>query len=300
VIIEARNLGYRYGKNTALDGLSFAIEQGSCCGVLGPNGCGKSTLFRILAALLEPQEGEVRIAGLPADKARERCGVVFQASSLDRRMTVEENLLTQGSLYGMGGRSLRHRTDEMLARFHLSERRRDEAGTLSGGWMRRVEIAKALLHSPTVLLLDEATAGLDPGARLELWELLEEARKTKGLTILFTTHLLDEADRAQSLLLMFQGRTAAQGTPAELKRRIGGEVLVVEPRDGDEVEHWLRAQAGVEVRRIQAEIRVETPSAARLLAGLSDALPGAVLAAHIHGPTLEDVFLRETGARLDD
>lgn len=240
----------------------------------------------------------MRIAGMPPEDARMRMGVVFQSSSLDRRLTVEENLKAQGRLYGLRGTALRRRIGEALERFSLGERRRQEAGALSGGWMRRVEIAKALLHGPSLLLLDEASAGLDPGARRELWEALEEARRSEGLTVLFTTHLLDEAERAQTLLLMHEGRAVAQGTPGELKRRIGGEVLAVETDEGAAVEQWLNSRGTVVARRTESEVRVETPSAARLLAELSDAMPGAVTAAHVHRPTLEDVFLRETGARL--
>jgi ABC-2 type transport system ATP-binding protein len=147
--------------------------------------------------------------------------------------------------------------------------------------------------------LDEASAGLDPGARREMWEALEQARRSEGLTILFTTHLMDEAERAQTLLLMHEGRAVAQGSPEELKRRIGGEVLAVETDDVRAVEQWLEARGIAASRRTEGEVQAETPSAARLLAELSDSLPGAVLAAHVHRPTLEDVFLRETGARLN-
>ncbi len=166
MILEAEHLRYSYGGRAALNGLSFVVEPGEMFGILGPNGCGKSTLFRLISTVLPLQQGEARIEGIPLRTAprlaRQRCGVVFQAPSFDRRLSVLENMLAQGALYGLAGRALRERTAELLATFHLDGRGDDMAGSLSGGLQRRLEIAKALLHRPTLLLLDEASAGLDP------------------------------------------------------------------------------------------------------------------------------------------
>ena len=236
-MILVRNLTHRYGTRTALSNVDFEVEAGEIFGLLGPNGGGKSTLFRILSTMMTPSEGQALVAGFDAARqpaeVRRRIGVVFQTQSLDKAMTVAENLRAQGHLHGLSGAALRARMEHVMGRLGLAERRDDLVQTLSGGLRRRVEIAKGLLHSPQVLLMDEASTGLDPGARRELWQYVQELREREGVTILLTTHILDEADRCDRLVLLHQGRVVAEGSPGLLRSRIGGDVVVLEAGDPD-------------------------------------------------------------------
>ncbi len=193
--ISVRGLSHRYGSRQALDNLDFDVTSGEIFGLLGPNGGGKTTLFRILATLLPVQEGQVELLGLDVarepEHVRTQIGVTFQSPSLDRKLTVRENLATQGALYGLSGSHLAGRIDTLLSRLGLADRARDRVESLSGGLARRVEIAKGLLHDPRVLLLDEPSTGLDPGARLDLWQYLRLLREEAGVTVLVTTHLME-------------------------------------------------------------------------------------------------------------
>ena len=235
MIVSVENITHRYGPRVALSAVSFAVKPGEIFGLLGPNGGGKSTLFRILSTLMAPTEGRAEICKHDVDgdpgAVRRSIGVVFQTQSLDKKLTVEENLRGQGHLHGMSGSRLRERMDKVLTRLGLAARRGDLVEVLSGGLRQRVEIAKGLLHQPQVLLMDEASTGLDPGARRELWQYILELRNQEGVTILLTSHILDEADRCDRLALLHEGRLVAEGSPDELKRRIGGDVVVLETAD---------------------------------------------------------------------
>lgn len=303
MILETENLTHRYGERVALAGLSFRVGEGEIYGLLGPNGGGKSTLFGILSTMQWPSEGTVRIAGFDAlrqpDEVRRRIGVVFQASSVDRKLTVEENLRAQGRLYGLSGRTLGERVERNLDRLGLAARRRDLTGTLSGGLRRRVEIAKALLNEPPLLLLDEPSTGLDPAARLELWQYLAELRQERGMTVLLTTHILEEAEKCDRLLLLHQGRRVAEGTPAELKARVGGDVLVLGVADAPAMCDRIRERFGVEAQVADGHLRLEIANAHKMVAELVEAFPGAIESVALHKPTLEDVFLHETGVGIE-
>ena len=300
-MVEVENLTRRFGAREAVSGLSFEVARGQIFGVLGPNGSGKSTLFRILATMLAPSEGVARVAGFDVttqpDQVRARIGVVFQSFSLDRKLTVAENLTAQGHLYGLSGAGLRERMQAAMARLGILERGRDLVGTLSGGLQRRVEIAKALLHRPEALLMDEPSTGLDPGARRELWQYIEELR-AGGATVLATTHILDEADRCDKLLLMHEGRRVAEGTPAELKARVGGDVVVLETSDAADLARQLAARFGVAPILAGGTLRVEIANGHRFVAEAIEAFPGAIQSIALHKPTLEDVFLDLTGAAI--
>jgi ABC-2 type transport system ATP-binding protein len=301
-MVEVENLTRRFGAREAVSGLSFEVARGRIFGVLGPNGSGKSTLFRILATMLAPSEGAARVAGFDVttqpDQVRARIGVVFQSFSLDRKLTVAENLTAQGHLYGLSGAGLRDRMQASMARLGILERRRDLVGTLSGGLQRRVEIAKALLHRPEALLMDEPSTGLDPGARRELWQYIEELR-AGGATVLATTHILDEADRCDKLLLMHEGRRVAEGTPAELKARVGGDIVVLGTSDAADLGRQLAARFGVAPILAGGTLRVEIANGHRFVAEAIEAFPGAIQSIALHKPTLEDVFLDLTGARIE-
>lgn len=303
-MIAVKHLIHRYGERLALGDVSFAVRAGEIFGLLGPNGGGKSTLFRILSTMMAPTAGEAVVAGFdaatrPAD-VRRRIGVVFQTQSLDKALTVEENLRAQGHLHGLSGRPLRDRMVHVMKRLGLDARRNDLVETLSGGLRRRVEIAKGLLHRPAVLLMDEASTGLDPGARRELWQYVSELRAQEGVTILLTTHILDEADRCDRLVLLHQGRVVAEGSPAELKRRIGGEVVVLETADPAALGARIAERFGVAPAAVNGSLRVEIGNGHRFITEVVEAFPGAIESVGLHKPTLEDVFVHETGAHIKE
>jgi ABC-2 type transport system ATP-binding protein len=302
VIVAVENLTHRYGERVALSGVSFTVTEGEIFGLLGPNGGGKSTLFRILSTLMAPTEGKASICGHDVDResaaVRRRIGVVFQSQSLDKKLTVEENLHGQGHLHGMSGAALRERIEKVLGRLSLSDRRGDLVEVLSGGLRRRVEIAKGLLHQPSVLLMDEASTGLDPGARRELWQYILELRDREGVTVLLTSHILDEADRCDRLALLHEGKLVAEGSPAELKSKIGGDVVTLETPDPTALSEKIESRFHVRPATVDGTLRVEIDNGHRFITEVVEAFPGAIDSVALHKPTLEDVFLQETGATL--
>ena len=299
-----QDLVCRYGQRLALRGISFSVAPGEVFGLLGPNGGGKTTLFRVLTTLLEPDEGRARVFGLDAvrDSAaiRRRIGVVFQNQSLDRRLTAAENLLHQGHLYGLRGGALRRRIDQVLERAGLAERRDQVVDTLSGGLRRRVELAKALLHQPDLLLLDEPSTGVDPRARLDFWDYLQRLRRDSGVTILLTTHLLEEADKCDRLAVLDEGRIVGAGTPAALKKEIGGDVIVLSSSEPEALVAALQSDFGITAQVVDGVIRFEHEQGARLVPRLMETLSQQIDSVTISRPTLEDVFIHLTGHRFEE
>jgi ABC-2 type transport system ATP-binding protein len=230
---------------------------------------------------------------------RRHVGVVFQTQSLDKALTVEENLRAQGHLHGLSGAGLVDRMNAAMEKLGLLDRRRDIVDTLSGGLRRRVEIAKALLHKPQVLLMDEASTGLDPAARRDLSRHVENLRTEEGVTILLTSHILEEADRCDRLALLHQGNIVAQGSPQELRSRIGGDVVVLETDDSPGLAQGISQRFGVQATARDGQVRVEIPNGHRFIAEAVEAFPGAIHSVGLHKPTLEDVFVRETGAFIE-
>jgi ABC-2 type transport system ATP-binding protein len=302
--LSTKDLTHRYGDRLALDDVSLRVDPREIFGLLGPNGGGKTTLFRILSTLVRPTSGTASILGLDllrdTTALRARIGVVFQAPSLDKKLRVRENLAHQGHLYGLSGAALQERIDHLLIEFNLRDRARDLVETLSGGLQRRVEIAKSLLHCPELLLLDEPSTGLDPGARIDLWQMLYRLRDQQNVTVLLTTHLMEEAERCDRVAIIDQGRIVAKGTPEELRAEIGGDVISARSRDATSLGGKIAESLGVEVNVLNDEVRIEHPDGAGFVARLVAAFPGEIDSVTLAKPTLEDVFIARTGRRLGE
>ncbi|MBV9072791.1 MAG: ATP-binding cassette domain-containing protein [Acidobacteria bacterium] len=300
--IEVQALRHQYGERVALDEVSFGVRSAEIFGLLGPNGSGKTTLFRILTTLMVPTSGQARIVGFDPVKqpneVRRRIGVVAQAQSVDVKLTAAENLMHQGHLYGLSGTPLKRRIAEMLERVRLSDRANDLVETFSGGMQRRVELAKGLIHRPSVLLLDEPTTGLDPGARRDLWLYLDKLREQEGVTVLVTTHLMEEAERCDRLAILSHGKLVGLGTPAELKSRIGGDVIQFEAEHAETLATRIRQRFGVECSVNDNLVRLERSHGHRFAADVMEAFAGEIRAVNVSRPTLEDVFINRTGHRF--
>lgn len=297
-------LRHSYGEREALAGVSFELAEGEVFGLLGPNGGGKTTLFKILATLLPVQSGSATILGhnvaSQSDAVRREIGVTFQSPSLDPKLTVRENLKFHGLLYGLSGPTLEARIHELLTRLGLVDRAKDLAETLSGGLKRRVEIAKSLLHGPRVLLLDEPSTGLDPGARHDLWTYLSQLRNGSGVTVLVTTHLMEEAERCDRLGILDRGQLVGLGTPSELRGSIGGDVITLETDDAEGLAAAIRERFGMEPQRFGNALRIERTAGHELIRDLVAALGERIRSASLGKPTLEDVFIQRTGHKFWD
>ena len=304
-IVSVENLVHRYAKDTVLDTVSLEVNPAEIFGFLGPNGSGKTTLFRVLSTLVPPQSGRVTMLGhdlaTSRDELRREIGVVFQSPSLDKQLTAEENLRHHGHLYGLRGAELESRISTMLTRFGLADRRREYVKNFSGGMKRRVELAKGLLTSPRILLMDEPSTGLDPAARIEMWRSLKEVRDRDNVTILVTTHLMDEGDRCDRLAIMDRGRIVASGTPAQLKDRIGGDVITLTSDDPAALRDSLaRRFTDVTIEQVNGTLRIERHRAHEFVPQLVEAAPGMIRSVSIGKPTLEDVFIHLTGHGFKD
>ena len=305
--IEAEDLRKTYPPTvTALDGVSVAVEAGTIFGLLGPNGAGKSTTVRVLSTLTRPDSGRAQVGGIDvlADPVgvRRAIGVVGQKHGADPEATGRENLVLQGEFYGLTGRELKQRVAHSLERFGLIEAAGRQVRTYSGGMQRRLEIAMGLLHRPQVLFLDEPTAGLDPEARVQMWREIERLAGEEQMTILLTTHYLEEADRLASMLAIIdRGKVVARGTPNELKSELHGDAIQVELADaGDSrASAALGRVAGLgevtlDGRMIRARAQNGGAAIPAVLAAL-DAQGVTARAVTVARPSLDDVYLRHAG-----
>ena len=300
--IEISELRHRYGEREALRGVSLIVERGEIFALLGPNGGGKTTLFKVLSTLMRADEGSVRVLGcdlrVAANRVRPRIGVVFQHPGLDPKLTVGENLMHHGHLYGLGGTHLRERIRSVLQDLDLADRAPDRVETLSGGLARRTELARGLLHEPELLLLDEPSTGLDPGARRDFGEHLRALRDRDGVTVVLTTHYMEEAERADRVAVLHEGSLVAIGTPDELKRSVGGDVVVVDAETPEVLRGKIRARFGLDAQVVGGTLRLERARGHELVRDVVEAFPGEVRSVTFGRPTLEDVFVHVTGRRF--
>jgi ABC-2 type transport system ATP-binding protein len=300
--VAVDSLEFSYGDRRALSDVSFHVDSGEIFGVLGPNGGGKTTLFRILSTLADPHGGTVSVLGMDliADRSaiRSELGVVFQNASVDPKLTVTENLRYHGLLYGLRASALRSAIDAALERLAIADRAKDLVETLSGGLRRRVELAKGLLCDPRVLVLDEPSTGLDPGARIDLWRYLTRLRDRDGTTILVTTHLMDEAEQCDRLAILDLGRIVATGTPNEMRGRIGGDIITIRSPDPERLAEDIATRFGHRPTRLGDLLRLERPDGHVFVRQVVEAFSKDIAGVSLGKPTLEDVFVHETGHRF--
>ncbi|MDA7980701.1 MAG: ABC transporter ATP-binding protein [Pirellulales bacterium] len=302
--IVISNISFAYSARQALANLSLDVASGEIFALLGPNGSGKSTLFRLLATLIPLQQGEIDILSISvrthAVEVRKRLGVVFQSPSVDAKLRVWENIRHQGWLYGLSGRELTTRGQELLAQLGLADRAHDSVETLSGGLRRRLELAKGMLHCPSILLMDEPSTGLDPAARYDFWTYLRQLRDEHGVTVLLTTHLLEEADHADRVAILSEGQIVACGAPEELRKEVGQESIVVHPipDHAKQLAAGIAQRLNVQTRTIEDEIHVTADDATATIASLLEQFGPMVSELRLGKPTLEDVFVARTGHRF--
>jgi ABC-2 type transport system ATP-binding protein len=301
--VAISNLSHSYGDRKALDDVSFSIEEGDFFALLGPNGGGKTTLFRILSTLLKAQAGELSVFGCDVrkspDEVREQLSVVFQSPSLDKRLKVFENLRHRGHLYGMRGSELRNAIDKRLEQFGVADRANDVVDTLSGGLKRRVELAQCLLSQPRMLLLDEPTTGLDPEVRAGFWELLSTLHRDETMTVVYTTHLFDEAEHCNRLAILDRGKLAACDKTAVLKRELRNNVIDIQAENPDAISAALQ-EMGLEPRQVNTSLRVQTDDVASVLPAVIERFGETIETISSRRASLEDVYVARTGRNFEE
>jgi len=304
-IVIAENLRHTYPARRrsreyeALKGVDLSVRKGDIFGFLGPNGSGKTTLFKILSTLIEPTSGRCEIAGLDIaarkPDVRKKIGVVFQSPSLDKKLTVEENLHYHGHLYGLSGAQLKARISELLEKFQLEEKGDKFVETLSGGQKRRVEIAKGIMHNPELLIMDEPSTGLDVRARRSMWNILETLKTVDGVTVLLTTHLMYEAELCDHIVIMDSGKVEVNGKPEELKKSIGADIITVSADKPEEFMKSYGMKFNDKPLLVNGKVRIEKENGHRFVSEIVESFPDEVTGVTFGRPTLEDVFIQKTG-----
>ncbi|HNX17488.1 MAG TPA: ATP-binding cassette domain-containing protein [Methanoregula sp.] len=306
VAIQVTDLTRRFGDLTAVDTISFTIEQGEIFGLLGPNGAGKTTTLSMLSTMLEPTSGTAEIMGTDIQKdqdgVRKAIGIVFQDQSLDEELTAWENMDFHGRLYRIPKEVREPRIEKLLKLVELFDRKNDIVKTFSGGMRRRLEIARGLLHHPRVLFLDEPTLGLDPQTRNHLWQYIEVLAKEKNITIILTTHYMEEADRlCNRIAIIDHGKIIALDTPQRLKDSIGGDVVTIRSPDSEKIAAALSASWISHIDKEDDEVRITLANAEQHISTIvtrlnEEKIP--ITSISVHKPTLEDVFLSYTGKTM--
>lgn len=295
-IIEIENLCKSFGDVRAVDNLSFCVKEGELFAFLGVNGAGKSTTINIMCAQLQKDEGRVRIDGYDLDKdvdlVKERIGVVFQSSVLDSPLSVYDNLQSRAALYGIVGEAFENRLKELVSLLDFGDLLNRAVGKLSGGQRRRIDIARALLHKPKILILDEPTTGLDPQTRKKLWDVISCLRKNEKMTVFLTTHYMEEAAEADYVVIIDSGKLSASGTPLELKNTYTGDFITLYGVGEDSVK-----ALGLEYEPIRDAYRVSVPNT-KTATELIINNPQMFVDYEITKGKMEDVFLAVTGKKL--
>jgi len=301
-IITVAGVTHTYSDRCALNSVSFQIQRGEVFCFLGPNGGGKTTMFKILSTLIAPTAGRAEVCGhdvvTESSEVRKHIGVVFQSPSLDVKLKVRENLRFHGLLHGLHGAEATIRINDTLRNLKLDDRANEIVEKLSGGLQRRVEIGKGLLSRPDVLILDEPSTGLDPGARIDLWAYLLQLREASGITIVVTSHILSEAENCNRLAILDKGRLVALDTPERLKSEVGEEVISIKAKNVVEVRTLLKKKFRLQATLVDGTIRVEKKNGHQFVPKIIEAFPGKISAISVGKPTLEDVFIRHTGHRM--
>ena len=295
-IIEIAHLSKRFGDVQAVNDLSFRVKEGELFAFLGINGAGKSTTINIMCGQLSKDTGTVRIDGIDLDndpdKIKRSLGVVFQNSVLDKDLSVQDNLQSRAALYGIRGAAFRARLTELAGLLEFQDLLKRTVGKLSGGQRRRIDIARALLHRPKILILDEPTTGLDPQTRSTLWRVIGDLRKNEGMTVFLTTHYMEEAADADYVVILDSGRIAAEGTPLELKNTYTGDFITLYG-----VEEAQIKQLAAPYEAIRDAYRVSVPNTAAAT-GLILKYPDVFRDYEITKGKMDDVFLAVTGKKL--
>jgi len=295
-VIKIENLSKSFGEVRAVDGLSFSVKQGEFFAFLGVNGAGKSTTISIICGQLEKDGGDVEVNGLDINgdsgQIKRSLGVVFQNSALDKMLTVGDNLKYRAALYGITGEAYENRLEELSATLDLKPLLKRQLSRLSGGQKRRVDIARALVHNPEILILDEPTTGLDPQTRKTIWNVIDGLRKEKGLTVLLTTHYMEEAADADYVLIIDGGKAVAEGTPLELKNKYTGDFITVYGCNEEDIK-----SLGVEYERVAEAFRIAVPDTAAATK-LIVSHPPLFTDYEVTKGKMDDVFLAVTGKRI--
>lgn len=306
-IIETFDLTRKFGTTIAVDSIHLAIEKGEVFGLLGPNGAGKSTLISMLCTILKPTSGTAVVNGFDIlrqhHKVRESIGIVFQDPSVDADMTGLENLRMHADLYNVPASEVDIRIKSVLELVQLEDRAKDLLHTYSGGMRRRLEIARGLLHYPTVLFLDEPTIGLDPQSREHMWEYIRVLRKREDMTIILTTHYMEEADRlCDRVAIIDHGKIVALDQPSTLKKGLGGDTIILGTKDGQMLHDMiLNANLSDNVQVSNGEVRAMVPSANTLLPRILESASAAGIYIdyiYLSHPDMNDVFIHYTGKNL--
>jgi ABC-2 type transport system ATP-binding protein len=299
--VDVHGLTKRYGETLAVGGINFSVPEGEIFAFLGPNGAGKSTTIRMLCTLTRPTSGQATVAGYDvasrAKVVRRHIGLVFQEQTLDNQLTGEENLRFHAVLYGIPHDEVEPRIAKVLDLVALSDRRKDIVDTYSGGMARRLEIARAMLHAPKVLFLDEPTVGLDPQTRALVWDDLHRMQESEGVTVFLTTHYMDEAEYAHRIAIIDHGSIIALNTPDALKVSVGEDTVALETADDTSALASLQ-QAGYRVKRTAEGITVSVADADAAVGPIVTAAGVPVRTLRAHHPTLDDVFLHFTGREI--
>ncbi len=303
--LRAAGLTRRFGTRAALDGVSFDVAPGELFGLLGPNGAGKTTAFRLLAGLIPADGGTLALDGraVAADDSRYRAalGVVFQDASLDLKLTGRENLRLGAALYGLPRAVAARRIDEALALMELGARADETAAKYSGGMRRRIEIARVLLHEPSLLLLDEPGRGVDPEALRRIWDQIVALAASRGLSVIVTTHQPEEAERCHRIAILDGGKLVAIGTPDELRAHVAGDLVRVCGERPEEIRTLVASRLGLAGRVVDGEALFETPRGHEIVPRVAELFgPGRIASIATSRPTLADVFAKLTGRGLAD